>query len=77
MVRINATDEIIMAAIRSSMDLMAWAEENTALAPLETIMEIYNRARQKPFSFVWVKKETKEPKTDLFHIGFNPGETIA
>ena len=75
-VRINATDEILMAAIRSSMDLEAWASENTALAPMEVIMDIYNRARKEPYNFIWVKKDSKDPN-EIFHIGFNEGETIS
>ena len=72
--RVNTTDEFVFANIRNQHDLKAWMEEMTALVPEDVMMEIYERARRIPYSFLWVKKQA--PKDDLVHIGFNPAEDL-
>ena len=74
-VRVNTTDEIIFANIRNAHDLQAFVEETSALVEPNVFMEIYNRARKIPYSFIWLKKQAKHIN-DLVHIGFNPGEKI-
>ena len=74
-VRINVSDEIIFK-LRNQHDLQAWIEESSALADPEVIMDIYRRCMETPYNFLWLSKTAKDPN-DIFHIGFNPGETIA
>jgi hypothetical protein len=74
-IRTQTTDEIIFK-LRNAKDLESWIEESSALAPKETIMEIYRRAISKPYGFLWLKKTAKDP-SDIFHIGFGTsGEKI-
>ena len=74
-VRVNTTDEIIFTAIRNAHDLQAFVEETSALVDPATFMQIYNRARQTPYAFIWLKKQAKT-LNDLVHVGFNPGDRI-
>ena len=43
---------------------------------LSVIMDIYRRTMETPYNFLWLSKTAKNPN-EIFHIGFNPGETIA
>ena len=74
-VRVNTTDEIVFR-LRNSHDLQAFIEESSALASPDVLMDIYTRAISEPYGFMWLKKTAKNDN-DIFHIGFNPGETIA
>ena len=72
--RVNTTDEMVFANIRNAHDLKAWLEESSALLPEDQLLEIYNRAREIPYAFLWLKKQA--PREDLIHIGFNKAEVI-
>ena len=72
--RVNTTDEFVFANIRNQHDLKAWLEESSALIPEQDLQMIYNKARNIPFAFLWLKKQAAID--DLIHIGFNPPEII-
>ena len=72
--RVNTTDEFVFANIRNQHDLKAWLEESSALIPEQDLQMIYNKARNIPFAFIWLKKQAAVD--DLIHIGFNPAEKI-
>ena len=72
--RVNTTDEFVFANIRNQHDLKAWLEESFALIPEDQLLEIYRRAKQIPYAFLWLKKQAMED--DLIHIGFNPAEKL-
>ena len=55
--RVNTTDEFVFANIRNQHDLKAWLEESSALIPEQELQMIYNKARNIPYAFVWLKKQ--------------------
>ena len=73
-VRINSTDDIIFK-LRNFADYQAWREETSALAPIETIDELYRTATSVPHGFLWLDKRATEAN-EIFHIGFNAPEPI-
>ena len=68
------TIEMVFANIRNAHDLNAWVEKTSALIAPEILLNLYNRAREIPYAFLWLKKQA--PKEDLIHIGFNKAEVI-
>ena len=67
-IRINIT-ELIVFRLRNQHDLDAFIEEVSALADKKTLMDIYNLATQEPYSFLYVKLNSKS-KNDMFFIRF-------
>lgn len=75
-VRMNADHEAIWK-LRNGQDLHAWLEENSAIIGVDRLMEVYKKATDKPYGYLWLKK-TATDVNDLLHPdGFgNPGEKI-
>ena len=67
-IRINIT-ELYVFRLRNTHDLEAFLEEVSALADKKTLMDIYNLATQEPYSFLYVKLNSKS-KNDMFFIRF-------
>ena len=67
-IRINIT-EVFIFKLRNQMDLEAILEEMSALADKKTLMQIYNTATAKPYSFLYIKMNATN-KNNMFFINF-------
>ena len=76
-VRFNSDHELVWK-LRNGQDLHAWLEENSAIAGMDRLLEIYRMATSKPYGYLWVNKSAKD-ENDIFHPdGLNtPGVKIA
>ena len=67
-VRINQTNLIIFR-LRNYKDLESIIEELSALAPKNTLLQIYNEAVKDPYSFLFVNLSSHD-KNHMFYIRF-------
>ncbi len=68
-IRVNMT-ELYVFRLRSVKDLEAFIEEVSAVADKKTLLEIYNMAVSEPFSFLYIRLNSKS-KNDMFYIRFD------
>mgnify|MGYP003642016498 FL=1 len=68
-IRINIT-ELYVFRLRNLHDLEAFIEEVSALADKKSLMQIYNLATEDPYSFLYVKLNSKSKK-DMFYINYD------
>ena len=68
-IRVNASDLYIFR-LRNYSDLQAFLDEVSAIAPKDTILEIYNEAIKEPYSFLTVKLTSKD-RDNIFMIRFD------
>jgi hypothetical protein len=68
-IRVNMT-ELYVFRLRSLKDLEAFIEEVSAVADKKTLLEIYNMAIADPFSFLYIRLNSKS-KNDMFYIRFD------
>jgi hypothetical protein len=68
-IRVNMT-ELYVFRLRNVKDLEAFVEEVSAVTDKKTLLEIYNLATDEPFSFLYVKLNSKS-KNDMFYIRFD------
>ena len=64
-VRMNSDHELIWR-LRNGQDMEAWISENEALVGRDLLYDIYRRATEAPFSYLWVNKAA-ENDDDIFH----------
>jgi len=62
--------ELYVFRLRNIKDLDAFSEEVSAVADKKTLLEIYNMATSDPYSFLYVKLNSKS-KNDVFFIRFD------
>jgi len=68
-IRVNASDLYVLR-LRNYSDLQACLDEVSAIAPKDSILEMYSIAVDEPFSFLTVKLTAKN-KNDIFMIRFD------
>ena len=67
-IRLNAT-ELYVFRLRNQADIEAFLEEISALAPKKELLDMYNIATEKPYSFLYVKLNAKDVN-HMFFINF-------
>lgn len=68
-IRVNCTEWYIWK-LRSFQDLQMILEELGALQPKQTLLEIYKKATEEPYSFLYVNLRATDPN-DIFNIKFD------
>lgn len=75
-VRMNSDSELVFR-LRNGQDLDAWLTENEAIVGRDLLYDMYRRATDKPFGYLWLFKAA-DHDDDIFHpngLG-TPGEQI-
>ncbi len=67
-IRVNAT-ELVIFRLRSAQDLNVFLEEQGALIDKNLLMEIYKEAVKDPYSFLYIKLNSRDIN-DMFYIRF-------
>ena len=67
-IRINAT-QLYVFRLRNYKDLECIIDELSALAPKNTLLEIYNTAIKEPFNFLFINLVAHD-KNHMFYINF-------
>ena len=68
-IRVNAT-ELYVYRLRNFKDLDTFVDEVSAVYDKKTLLQLYNAATEKPFSFLYVKLTSKN-KEDMFYKRFD------
>jgi hypothetical protein len=75
-VRMNSDHELVWR-LRNGGDLKAWLEENSAIVGEDKLLEIYRKATDPQYGYLWLNKAASSDD-ELFHMGLGaPGEKIA
>jgi hypothetical protein len=68
-IRTNIT-ELYIFRLRNSKDIECFIDEVSAIYDKKTLMDIYTIATKEPFSFLYIKLNSKS-KDDMFYIKFD------
>ena len=68
-IRVNAT-ELYVYRLRNNRDLESFIDEVSAVLDKKTLLELYNIATSKPYSFLYVKLTAKD-KNEMFYQNFD------
>ena len=68
-IRVNATNLYIFR-LRNYQDLEAWIDEVSAIADKKTLLQLYNMATSVPFSFLFIKLNSKDVE-HMFYARFD------
>ena len=68
-IRVNATNLYIFR-LRNYQDLEAWIDEVSAIADKKTLLQLYNMATSVPFSFLFIKLNSKDVE-HVFYARFD------
>ena len=68
-IRVNAT-ELYVYRLRNNKDLESFIDEVSAVLDKKTLLELYNIATSKPYSFLYVKLTAKN-KNEMFYQNFD------
>ena len=73
-IRTNAT-ELYVYRLRNYKDLESFIEELSALYDKKTLLTLYGRATEAPYSFLYVKL-TAKTKDEMFFMNLNKRLTV-
>ena len=73
-IRKNAT-ELYVYKLRNYRDLEGLIEELSAIAPKKTLLQMYNLAVEKPYSFWYINLMSRDPHK-TFYIRFEKRLTL-
>ena len=73
-IRINST-QLYVYKLRNYKDLESIVEELSAIYNKKTLLEIYNKATEDPYSFLYVNLAAPNKK-DMFYINFQQKITV-
>ena len=68
-IRVNAT-ELYVYRLRNNKYLESFIDEVSAVLDKKTLLELYNIATSKPYSFLYVKLTAKD-KNEMFYQNFD------